>query len=126
MIFQSDHGTDAPSLSATRFLLKRCWIREPYTLSYILEKALFYENIGAKVPYEMYRDPSNGGSDILYSQRKVIHPFGFDYIKKEQASLSPEDTDLANPANWELVFDSEENPIDVSLIPIARIISLGC
>jgi len=96
--------------------------------SYILgEGAFFYENIGAKVPYEMYRDPStNGGSDILYSrQRKVIHPFGFDYVKKEQASLSPEDTDLENPANWELVFDSEDNPIDVSLIPIARIISLG-
>lgn len=96
--------------------------------SYILgEGAFFYENIGARVPYEMHRDPSeDGGCDILYSrQRKVIHPFGFDYLKNSQASLSPTNEELSTGENWDLVYDEEGNVIDEKLIPIARIISLG-
>lgn len=96
--------------------------------SYILgEGSFFYENIGAKVPYEMHRSPSEeGGCDVLYSrQRKVIHPFGFDYVKASQSTLSPTDTELALGVNWELAADEDGAIIDDKLIPIARIISLG-
>ncbi len=96
--------------------------------SYILgEGAFFYEDIGAKVPYEMHRNPSeDGGCDILYSrQRKVLHPFGFDYVKASQASLSPTDAELETGTNWELVLDENGDAINEKLIPIARIISLG-
>lgn len=96
--------------------------------SYILgEGAFFYEDIGTKVPYEMHRNPAeDGGCDILYSrQRKVLHPFGFDYTKASQASLSPTNDELADGDNWDLVYDEDDNVIDEKLIPIARIISLG-
>ena len=96
--------------------------------SYILgEGSFIYEDIGARVPYEMQRDPAeSGGCDILYCrQRKVIHPVGFDYVKASQASLSPTDAELASAVNWELAYDSAGNVIDDKLIPIARIISLG-
>ncbi len=96
--------------------------------SYVLgEGAFFYENIGAKVPYEMHRSPSeDGGCDVLYSrQRKVIHPFGFDYVKASQATLSPTNAELALGTNWQLASDEDGAIIDDKLIPIARIISLG-
>ncbi len=96
--------------------------------SYILgEGAFFYENIGAKVPFEMHRSPSeDGGCDVLYSrQRKVLHPFGFDYVKSSQATLSPTNAELSVGTNWELASDKDGDMIDDKLIPIARIISLG-
>ena len=53
--------------------------------------AISYEDIGAKVPYEMARDPkTNGGVDTLYMrQRKVFSPYGISYEKKSQTKLSP-------------------------------------
>lgn len=60
--------------------------------SYVLgEGTINYEDIGAKVPYEMARDPkTNGGQDTLYTrQRNVFAPFGISYEKAKQASLSP-------------------------------------
>ncbi len=96
--------------------------------SYVLgEGAFFYEDIGAKVPYEMHRSPSDdGGSDILYTrERKVIHPFGFDYKKSSQASLSPTNEELAKGDNWTVVKDENGEAIDHKYIPICRIISLG-
>lgn len=98
-----------------------------YTSYALGEGAFFYENIGAKVPFEMHRSPSeDGGCDILYSrQRKVLHPFGFDYVKASQATLSPTNTELALGENWTLAADEEGNVIDDKLIPVARMISLG-
>lgn len=96
--------------------------------SYILGVgSFFYEDIGAKVPYEMDRLPGeNGGADVLYSrQRKIMQPFGFSYTKSNQATLSPTDDELSAGENWELAADSDGNIIDSKLIPIARIISLG-
>lgn len=107
---------------------------EAYTsyTTYILGEGAFdYEDIGAKVPYEMDRDPAkNGGEDTLYSrQRKVFAPAGISYEKKSQASLSPTDTELETGSNWALVNNGETgNKLeywDHKAIPIARIISKG-
>lgn len=102
-----------------------------YTTYVLGDGAIDYENIGAKVPYEMDRNPSkNGGQDTLYSrQRKVFAPKGLSYEKKSQKTLSPTDAELADGANWELVNDggtgSNRKYFDHKAIPIARIISRG-
>ncbi len=101
--------------------------------SYVLgDGAIAYEDIGAKVPYEMGRDPKvNGGQDTLYMrQRKVFAPFGLSYEKANQASLSPTNAELENGVNWTLVHSGEPDAanrsyINHKAIPIARIISKG-
>lgn len=101
--------------------------------SYILgDGAIDYENIDAKVPYEMNRDPkTNGGEDTLYvRQRKVFAPFGISFTKSSMASNSPTDAELENGANWALVHSGESvaaqrSYINHKAIPIARIISRG-
>lgn len=103
-----------------------------YTTYVLGNGSIFYENLGVKVPYEMDRDPATkGGKDILYTrQRKVFSPYGISYEKTSQATLSPEDDELANGANWSLVHSGESTATDRSYInhqaiPIARIISRG-
>ena len=101
--------------------------------SYVLgEGTINYEDIGAKVPYEMARDPkTNGGQDTLYTrQRKVFAPFGISYEKAKQASLSPTDEELADGSNWDLVHSGEATEVGRSyvndkVIAIARIKSKG-
>ena len=98
-----------------------------YTTYILGEGAFDYENIGAKVPYEMNRDPkTRGGQDTLYTrQRKCYAPYGISYTKKKQATLSPTDEELKNGQNWELVNDGNGKTINHKAIPIARIISKG-
>lgn len=103
-----------------------------YTTYVMGNGAISYEDIGAKVPYEMDRNPSkNGGQDTLYMrQRKVFAPFGISYEKANQASNSPTDAELKNGANWALVHSGEtvaanRSFINHKAIPIARIISRG-
>lgn len=103
-----------------------------YTTYVMGNGAISYEDIGAKVPYEMDRNPSkNGGQDTLYMrQRKVFAPFGISYEKVNQASNSPTDAELKNGANWALVHSGEtvaanRSFINHKAIPIARIISRG-
>ena len=98
-----------------------------YTTYVLGEGAFDYENIGAKVPYEMDRNPMvKGGQDTLYvRQRKCFAPYGISYTKKSQATLSPTDAELKNGANWELVNDGNGKTINHKAIPIARIISKG-
>lgn len=101
--------------------------------TYIMGAGAFtFEDIGAKVPVEMDRDPAkNGGEDTLYvRQRKVFAPFGISYEKKSQASNSPTDAELKMGQNWTLVHSGEtqENKrtyINHKTIPLARIISRG-
>ena len=108
-------------------------VGDTYYISYALgEGTINYEDIGAKVPYEMARDPkTNGGQDTLYTrQRKVFSPFGISYEKKVQASLSPTDEELANGQNWDLVHSGEETETERSyvndkVITIVRIKSKG-
>ena len=101
-----------------------------YTTYVFGDGAIEYTNCGAKVPYEMSRDPkTNGGQDTLYSrQRKCFAPYGISFTKASMASLSPTDAELEMGANWELVNSKEANGkeyISLKAIPIARIISLG-
>ena len=103
-----------------------------YTTYVLGDGAIAFEDIGAKVPYEMARDPKTaGGEDTLYSrQRKVFAPFGISYEKASQVSASPTDEELKNGSNWVLVHSGESQPEDRSYInhkaiPIARIISKG-
>lgn len=94
-------------------------LANPVYTSYVLgEGAISFEDIGAKVPYEMSRDPkTNGGQDTLYTrQRKVFAPFGISYEKKSQASLSPTNEELENGKNWALVHSGEETDSDRSYI----------
>lgn len=101
--------------------------------SYVLgEGSISFEDIGAKVPYEMARDPkTNGGQDTLYTrQRKVFAPYGLSYEKVTQASLSPTDAELSDGGNWDLVHSGEAAEADRSyindkVIPICRIQSKG-
>lgn len=103
-----------------------------YTTYVLGNGAIAYENVGVKVPYEIYRDPkTNGGEDTLYiRQRKCFAPYGISYEKVNQASASPTDAELADGNNWSLVHsgedeESERSYFDHKLIPIARIISKG-
>ena len=99
-----------------------------YTTYALGEGAISYEDVGAKVPYEMDRDPAEkGGEDTLYMrQRKVFAPYGISYEKASQSSLSPTDAELKNGANWSLVHSGEtvaanRTYINHKAIPIARI-----
>ncbi|MDE6181875.1 MAG: phage coat protein [Eubacteriales bacterium] len=97
--------------------------------TYVLGKgAIDFEDIGAKVPYEIHRDPkANGGQSTLYARtRKCFAPFGISYTKKSQVTLSPTNAELSDGRNWSLVKDTNEGQyIDHKTIPIARIISRG-
>lgn len=101
-----------------------------YTTFVLGDGAIEYTDCGAKVPYEMDRDPAkNGGQETLYSrQRKCFAPYGISFTKKSMAKPSPTDAELANGANWELVNSQEDGDkkyISRKAIPIARILSLG-
>ncbi len=99
-----------------------------YTTYVLGRGAIDYEDIGTKVPYEVHRDPkANGGQSTLYVRtRKCFAPFGLSYLKANQATLSPTNTELEDGKNWSLVKDASEGSyIDHKTIPIARIISRG-
>lgn len=100
-----------------------------YTTYVLGDGAIEYTDCGARVPYEMDRNPAtNGGQDLLYSrQRKCWAPFGISFTKSSMASNSPTNTELETGANWELVKSAGTTTkyIDHKTIPIAQIISLG-
>ena len=100
-----------------------------YTSFLLGEGAFEYTDCGAKVPYEVDRDPkTNGGQDTLYSrQRKCFAPYGISFTQTSMADLSPTDTELETGTNWELVksVGSSTEYIDGKAIPIARVISFG-
>ena len=130
-VTQTDEGTLVASIATTTAGVAE--VDDMTYTTYVLgEGSIFFEDIGAKVPYEMARDAkTNGGQDTLYTrQRKVFAPFGISYEKASQASNSPTDTELAMGANWTLVHSGEVNAadrsyIDHKAIAIARIISKG-
>lgn len=103
-----------------------------YTTYVMGRGAITYEDIGAKVPFEMARDPkTNGGLDTLYMrQRKVFAPYGISYERKSQLTLSPTDEELRDGQNWALAHsmetrEEERSYINHKAIPIARILSRG-
>lgn len=103
-----------------------------YTTYVLGNGAINLEDIGAKVPYEMSRDPkTNGGEDTLYTRhRKAIAVPGFSYEKVQQKTPSPTRAEIADPKNWTLIHDGEAKEADRKYydhkaIAIARIISRG-
>lgn len=101
-----------------------------YTTYVFGEGALEYSDVGAKVPYEMARNPYvNGGEDTLISRmRKVFAPKGISFVGNP-ASNSPTDEELANGANWDVVNNgktgNDKKYIDHRAIAICRIITKG-
>ena len=98
-----------------------------YTTYVLGTGAIQYSNVGAKVPYEMHRDPAtNGGIDTLYTrQRKVFAPKGISFVGTPTTN-SPTDTELETGSNWSLIKDPTNNKfINHKAIAIARIISRG-
>lgn len=123
-------GTAPASTSMTVATTTPAAVDVTYTTYVFGDGAIEYTNCGAKVPYEMSRDPkTNGGQDTLYSrQRKCFAPYGISFTKASMSSLSPTDAELEMGANWELVNSNESEGkayISLKAIPIARIISLG-
>lgn len=99
--------------------------------SYVLGDGAFsYEDIGAKVPYEMTRNAlTNGGEDVLVSrQRKCLAPKGISF-KSITGITSPTNAHFEDGGNWEIVHDGgvagNRKHFDHKGIPIARIVSLG-
>lgn len=98
-------------------------------VTYLLGKGAFeYDNVGAKVPSEVSRDPAtDGGIDKLYTrQRKLFAPKYISWVGSD-AILSPSKTQLATGSNWKIVNNGEESAsyINSKLIPFARIITRG-
>ena len=131
------YGTGEPAVSttSTATTIAAATTTEPagtnvYTTFVFGDGAIEYTNCGAKVPYEMDRDPAvNGGEDTLYTrQRKCFAPYGISFTKASMATLSPTDAELEIGSNWELVNTGDalnKKYISSKAIPIARIISLG-
>ena len=95
-----------------------------YTTYVLGNGAIEYTNCGAKVPYEMFRDPkTNGGETTMYSrQRKIFSPYGISF--KGTGITSPTDTQLETGTNWELAKGGSAT-FPEKAIAIARIITRG-
>lgn len=99
-----------------------------YTTYVLGAGAIEYTNVGAKVPYEMDRDPkSKGGLDVLYSrQRKIFSPYGISF--KQTGIVSPTKEQLEAGSNWQLAQNNDSAAIKyfpIKAIPIARIKTRG-
>lgn len=102
-----------------------------YTTYVFGEGAFSFANLGAKVPYEMSRDPkTNGGEDTLYTRERLCFaPYGISFTKKSVTTQSPTDAELENGQNWKLVDNGKTSGsrkvIDHREIAIARVYSRG-
>ena len=101
-----------------------------YTTYVFGQGAIEFADLGAKVPFEMSRDPkTNGGEDTLYWRERICYaPKGFDFVGKP-ATLSPTNEEFENGANWALVSNgktgTDRKVYNEKDIAIARIISRG-
>lgn len=98
---------------------------DKYTTYVLGEGAIELTEAGAKVPYEVDRNPAkNGGEDTLYTRdRFAFAPYGISFTSNSMASLSPTKAELEKGTNWELVKSGDNQAIDAGTIPIARIIT---
>lgn len=98
-------------------------------ISYMFKRGFFeFEDLGVNTPIELSRDAKTKGghTDLVSRVRYMIVPTLISY--KNTTKVSPEDTDFANGANWELANDgdaSNKEYVNDKLIPLARIISRG-
>lgn len=97
--------------------------------TYVLGAGAFdYCDCGARVPSEIYRDPTTkGGQEMLITrQRKLFAPRGFSFVQPSTAIISPTDAQLKTAARWTPVKDTAGTGyFDSKAIPLARIISRG-
>ena len=98
--------------------------------SYVFKKGFFeYENIGAQVPSELYRDAytKGGKTDLITRVREMIVPMYISY--KGTGTVSPTNENFATGSNWELANNDKDGGskvyVDDKLIPVARVISRG-
>ncbi len=98
--------------------------------TYVFQKGFFeYEDIGATTPSEIARDPydKGGKTDLITRVREMVVPYLISY--KGTGSVSPENTDFENGANWELANNDKTGSskvyVDDKLIPVVQIISRG-
>jgi len=105
--------------------------KDLYT-SYVMGDGAFgFMDVGAKVPFEAYRQPLiGGGQDSLISRVGfVIAPYGFTFLN---TGGNPTLTTLADGAKWSLAEDNTDTTGGATKsyfphkdIPIARILSLA-
>lgn len=119
------HSADAPA--ADMYVVK-----DVQYVTYVFGEGAFqFADLGAKVPYEMSRDPkTNGGEDTLYARERLCYaPYGISFTKKKVTSLSPTNAELEDGTNWELINNGltggKRKTIDHKEIAIAQIISRG-
>jgi len=99
-----------------------------YTTYVLGEGAFDFCDCGARVPSEVYRDPTaRGGQEMLITrQRKLFAPRGFSFVQPATAIISPTDAQLRTAARWALVKDTAGTGLfDTRAIPLARILSRG-
>ena len=97
-----------------------------YTTYLLGDGAFDYCDCGAKVPYEVYRDPTTaGGKDMLITrQRKLFAPRGFSFVQPDSPIVSPTAANLETQARWTIVTDSAGSGYYPSkAMPFARILS---
>lgn len=100
---------------------------EPVYTTYVLgENSIILDNIGDKVPYEMYRDPkTNGGEDTLYVRdRYICGADGISFEKPASIVASADNSDLANGDNWRIINDGTR-AVPHKAIAVCKIISKG-
>lgn len=101
--------------------------------TYVLGRGAFeFEDLGARVPSEMGRDPAtNGGQDTLYTrQRKIYVPKWISFTKAQMAKASPTVSELEDGRNWEVVNSGETNKnqrayVNHKAIPMLKIVTRG-
>lgn len=101
--------------------------------TYVLGRGAFeFEDLGARIPSEMGRDPkTNGGQDTLYTrQRHLLVPKWISFTKAAMQTASPTKEELANGSNWEVVNSGEgivanRNYVNHKAIPMLKIVTLG-
>ena len=127
-INKSEVASDVPDAAAGDYvvLLSAGTVYTTYVLG---EGAIEYTNVGAKVPYEMDRDPAkNGGEDTLYSrQRKIFSPVGISW-KQNATIISPTSEQLETGSNWQLAQNNKTGSAKyypIKAIPIAQIKTRG-
>ena len=102
---------------------------DPVYTTYILGAGAFdFCDCGARVPNEIYRDPTTkGGQEMLITrQRKLFAPRGFSFVQPGTAIVSPTDAQLATAARWTVVKDTAGTGyFDSKAMPFARILSEG-
>lgn len=120
-------GSTVSEVTANMYVVK-----DTQYVTYVFgEGAIQYADLGAKVPYEMSRDPkTNGGEDTLYARERLCFaPYGLSFTKKSVATLSPTNAELEKGENWKLVDNGKTSGsrkvIDHREIAIAQIFSRG-